>query len=157
VEGGISALETLKSLDLVGFAIFVPAIIQILLALEYGGNQYAWNSSVVIGLFCGGPATLVLFCFWEQRMGDNAMVPLNMIRKRIVWMSCATIFFLFANMLTLSYYMAIYFQAVTGVSPTTSGIHFLPTVLSQIVFSLTSGILGTFAHRSSTLHFINCP
>ncbi|KAL2137862.1 hypothetical protein VTI28DRAFT_7939 [Corynascus sepedonium] len=47
------ALHTLPSnLDLIGFAIFAPAAIQLLLALQYGGNTFAWISVQIIGLFC---------------------------------------------------------------------------------------------------------
>lgn len=49
-----------KKLDLIGFVIFAPAAIQLLLALQYDGNQYAWNNSIVVGLFCGAAATAVV-------------------------------------------------------------------------------------------------
>ncbi|KAG6986530.1 hypothetical protein G7Y79_00078g099840, partial [Physcia stellaris] len=42
-----------ERLDLLGFAIFAPAAIQFLLALQWGGTKYRWNSPTVIGLFCG--------------------------------------------------------------------------------------------------------
>lgn len=89
----------LRSLDLVGFGLFAPAIIQLLLALQWGGTKYAWSSSTVIGLFCGGAATVVVFLTWEYFKGDDAMIPLSMIRNRIFSASCMTVFFTFASML----------------------------------------------------------
>lgn len=38
----ISVLQTIwTKLDLIGFALFAPSIIQLLLVLDYGGNKYA--------------------------------------------------------------------------------------------------------------------
>lgn len=89
----------LRGLDLIGFALFAPAIIQLLLALEWGGTTYPWNSSTVIGLFCGGAATTLVFLTWEYFKGDDAMIPFSMVRRRIFWSSCLTVFFTFASML----------------------------------------------------------
>ena len=62
----LSVVRTLPTkLDLIGFAIFAPAAIQLLLAVEYGGDQFAWNSSTVIGLFCGAGATFIVFLAWD--------------------------------------------------------------------------------------------
>ncbi|KAL9065886.1 MAG: hypothetical protein Q9161_007939 [Pseudevernia consocians] len=50
----MSVVRSLHSdLDLVGFSIFAPALIMLLLALQWGGTTFAWNSSQIIGLFCG--------------------------------------------------------------------------------------------------------
>jgi xanthine/uracil permease len=58
-----------------------PAVIMFLLALEYGGNQYAWNSSVVIGLLVGATVTFAIFLVWEHRQSDGAMIPFAMMKK----------------------------------------------------------------------------
>ena len=131
-----------ESLDVVGFGIFAPAAIQFLLALEWGGTKYAWNSATVIGLFCGSVGTLAVFLVWENRRGDTAMIPLSMLKRRVVWSSCLTIFFIFGNMLTTTYYLAVYFQAVKGESPTISGVDTLPTILGSLVMAVVSGALG---------------
>ena len=82
------AIRALPSqLDLIGFALFAPSAIQLLLALQYGGNQYAWHSSQVVGLFCGAGATFIVFLLWDYKQGDKAKIPFSMIRKRIVWSS----------------------------------------------------------------------
>ena len=51
-------------------------------------------------------------------------------------------FFICANMMTTSYYMAVYFQAVRDKSPTMSGVYLLPSVLSQMALGIIAGILG---------------
>ena len=71
------------------------------------------------------------------------MIPLSMVGQKIVASSCVVILFFFGGMMTLSYYLPIYFQAVRGVTPTLSGVYMLPVILSQMVFAILSGYLGT--------------
>ncbi|KAI1377958.1 MFS general substrate transporter [Hypoxylon crocopeplum] len=78
--------HAIMDFDLPGFVLFAPAAIMLFLALQYGGNQFAWNSIEVIGLFCGAGVTFVVWLVWDWYQGDNAMVPFSMMRKRIVWM-----------------------------------------------------------------------
>lgn len=131
----------LTKFDLPGFAIFAPFAIMILLALEWGGNDYPWKSAEVIGLFCGGGVAMVVFLLWERRVGEDAMIPLSIIRKREVWSSCLSMLFLFASIMGASYYLPIYFQSIKGVSPFTSGVYMLPVILSQLAFAVVSGFL----------------
>jgi hypothetical protein len=140
---GRSALRTIQeNLDLTGFVLFAPAAIQFLLALQYGGNQYAWNSATVVGLFCGAGGTFLVFLAWEYHKGDAAMIPLSMVGKRAVWSSCLVMLFLMSMMFCASYYLPIYFQAVKGVSPMMSGVYLLPSILSQLLMAIISGALG---------------
>jgi hypothetical protein len=136
--------STLSELDLFGFCLFAPFTIMLLLALEWGGIKYPWNSSTIIGLFCGSGATLVVFLTWEHYVGDKAMIPFSMVRKKIVWSSCLVIACFFGSLLTITYYLPIYFQTIKGVSPSQSGVDVLPGIFGQIVMALTSGILGQF-------------
>jgi hypothetical protein len=129
-------------LDIPGFFLFAPTTIMLLLALQWGGTKYAWSSATIIGLFCGFAANAVVFCIWEKTRGDMAMIPWSMIKQRVVWSSCIVMLFFFGAQLIISYYLAIYFQAVKGVSPTTSGVNFLPSILSQMFMAITSGVLG---------------
>ena len=132
----------LKSLDMVGFLLFAPTAIMFLLALEWGGNAYKWGSATVIGLFCGAAGTFAVFLAWEYKMGDVAMIPFGMMKRQISIASCLTMFFLAANLNMLSYYMAIYFQAVRGATPSLAGVYILPSILSQMFLAVGSGILG---------------
>lgn len=77
-----------KKLDLVGFALFAPASIMVLLAVQWGGNQYEWNSSIVIGVLVGGVAAAGVWAVWNYFKQDAALIPFPMVRKRHVWTSC---------------------------------------------------------------------
>ena len=148
VEGRSRVIATLKKMDLVGFAIFAPAAIQCLLALEWGGSHYAWGDSRIIGLFCGSGGTLALFLAWEYRVGDEAMIPFSMMRRRIVWCGCLFILFFFGALMNAAYYLPIYFQAIRGVTPTLSGVYLLPMILGQMFTAVLSGALGNEINMS---------
>jgi len=140
----ISILQTiLTKLDLIGFVLFAPATIQLLLALEWGGNQFAWNSATTIGLFCGAGGTFLVFLGWEYFKGEEAMIPLSMFKHRGVWSSCAVAFFFFSMMQLVIYYLPIYFQTVKGASPLMSGVDLLPSIISQLLGTVFSGIAVT--------------
>lgn len=70
------------------------------------------------------------------------MIPLSIVKNTVVWSCCCVNFLFLASMLTLSYYLPIYFQGVRGVEPTLSGVYTLPGILSQLLFAIISGLAG---------------
>ncbi|CAI7676372.1 unnamed protein product [Penicillium discolor] len=136
----ITAIRGLPGqLDLIGFALFAPSAIQLLLALQYGGNQFTWHSTQVIGLFCGAGATFIAFLLWGYRQGDKAMIPFAMIRKTIVWSSCLSYGLLMAQVFCVLWYLPQYFQGVKNDSPLMSGVHLLPSILAHLFGAVLSG------------------
>ncbi|KAE8420989.1 major facilitator superfamily domain-containing protein [Aspergillus pseudocaelatus] len=126
-------------LDLIGFALFAPSAIQLLLALQYGGNRFTWHSSQVIGLFCGAGATFLAFLIWDYRQGDKGMIPFSMIRKRIIWSSSLSYGLLMAQVFCVLWYLPQYFQGVKHDSPLVSGVHLLPSILAHLCGAVISG------------------
>lgn len=140
--GELSVFQTITiQLDLVGFALFGPAAIQFFLALDYGGNQYSWNSVTVIGLFCGAGGTFIVFLVWEYFKGDEAMIPFSMVRRRAVWSACLVQLFFGMNNLA-AYYLPVYFQAVKGATSMLSSVYMLPSIISQLFGAVVSGAAG---------------
>ncbi|KAF2690511.1 efflux pump protein [Lentithecium fluviatile CBS 122367] len=130
----------IPQLDLPGFTLFAPACIMFLLALQFGGDEsHAWDSATVIGLLCGAVITFIIFCFWEARIGEKAMIPGALLKNKIVLASSGQTICLTVTLLVGSTFMPIYFQAVKGASPTMSGVDLLPSILSQLLFALISG------------------
>ncbi|PYH41055.1 MDR family MFS transporter [Aspergillus saccharolyticus JOP 1030-1] len=130
-----------RQLDLVGFLLFAPAAIQLLLALQYGGNEFPWGSATIIGLFCGAGCTFAIFLIWEASKGAEAMIPFNILSNRVVYCSCLNFGFLMSLIICKDYYVPIYFQAVKGASPFFSGLYRLPTMVPQLLAALLVGML----------------
>lgn len=131
-----------RLLDLIGFALLAPAIVQLLLALQFGGNQFAWSSSQVIGLFCGSGATFIVWVFWNIHKGDKALLPFFIIKRREVWTSGVNYAFMMSTVFGSTYFLPVYFQAVKGVNAVMSGVYLLPIVLPQLLSAVVGGTLG---------------
>ncbi|KAH8664341.1 major facilitator superfamily transporter [Xylariales sp. PMI_506] len=136
-----SLRKTISELDLPGFALFAPAAIMFLLALQFGGNDYPWRSPTIIGLFCGAGVTGILFGLWESHMGDRAMIPGNIVMNRIVLTSTLQSMFLMSTIYVGGQYLPIYFQGVKGQSPIMSGVDLLPSILSQLLVVVVTGAM----------------
>jgi hypothetical protein len=136
--------NTLRQLDLVGFAAFAPAIIMLLLALSWGGSTYQWKSAKIIGLLCGAAVLFYVFLGWEYHKGDGAMIPLKLLWKRTISASLINGMLGGGALMQMNYFVPLWFQVVKNDSPTMSGVAMLPTVGSQMVFVIICGFLGEF-------------
>lgn len=79
-------------------------------------------------------------------MGDQAMLPGKLLAQRVVWTSCVYASCIITCMMTASVWMPTYFQAVKGNGPTDSGVHILPSILSQLLVVIASGAAGMSMH-----------
>lgn len=130
-------------LDLVGFALCSGSVVSLLLALEFGGDKFAWKSSVVIGLFCSSGIMAIVFLAWNHRLGENALLPETMVKIRIVWVSSVCLA-LFLGILSIhNYFLPVFFQGVQGVQPLDSGLRLLPGVIAQLLLAIAAaGVVG---------------
>ena len=135
--------------DPFGTAVFMPAIICLLLALQWGGTTYAWDSWRIILLFVMFGVLIAVFLFDQHRQQDRATVPPRILFKRSVWASCLYSFSLGSAFMGAVFYLPIWFQAVKGASAVHSGIMNLPMLISVVIFSVIAGgvvtVVGYYA------------
>lgn len=129
----------LKELDFLGAFFLIPAVVCLLLALQWGGTQYAWNSATIIGLFCGFGGLIIIFIAVQIKLGERATIPLRIFTTRSVFFSAMFSFCVGSSFLLVVFYLPLYFQGVKGTSATGSGVHTLPYLLSVVVFSMCGG------------------
>nr|CAL81505.1 MFS transporter [Penicillium digitatum] len=135
--------EQIKELDLIGSLFFLPAIISLLLAMQWGGTKYAWGSGRIIGLFVVFGVLGLIFIGVEIWAGDRATVPPRLIKNRNIWGSAWYALAIGAAFFVLTFYLPIWFQSIKGATALKSGIMNLPTILSVVVISILSGGLVT--------------
>lgn len=134
-------LQRILKLDLIGASIIIPAVICLLLALQWGGSTYPWSNSRIIGLFVGAGLLLILFGYSQIRLGEKGTLPPRLFRNRNVVFAMAFAFFFGAAFFAIIYYLAIYFQSVKGSSATKAGIQLLPLLIATVLASVLTGVL----------------
>ena len=142
-----SLKEKILQMDLPGTFTIMGAVICYILALQWGGQSKAWNSgSVIACLVCFG-VIVVLFGVVEYYQGERAIIVGRLLKDRTVSVGMGFIFFLAGGFFLLLYYIPIYFQVVSGVSASQSGIRNLPLILGTTIATILSGgLITAFGH-----------
>lgn len=125
-------------IDYLGAALLLVAFVPFLLALTWGGNQYAWTSVPLLSMFLASLLALVLFVFVESRVDDPVM-PLNLFRNRVFVITNLSSFVVNMAFLGVVMFMPLFMQVAMGVSATNSGFTMFPLMTGMMVGSLLSG------------------
>lgn len=136
------AITALHKLDGIGFVIFAGLTSMLLFATTWGGGSYEWSSPTIIGLLCGAAGLTVVFGVWIRHAGDDALIPPSSLRRRPVAIGSVVMFLQGGVTQMIPYFLPFWFQAIRGDSPTTSAVHMLPSLISNIVALITFGALG---------------
>ncbi|MEV8456068.1 MDR family MFS transporter [Streptomyces sp. NPDC052095] len=125
-------------IDYLGIAMVTVGASALILATSWGGNEYAWGSPVILGLFAGGLVALVLFCLVEFRAAEP-MLPMRLFRNPVFTVCSVLSFVVGFAMLGAMIFLPTYLQYVDGDSATLSGVRTLPMVIGLLVASVFSG------------------
>ncbi|GAA3486704.1 MDR family MFS transporter [Streptomyces cremeus] len=125
-------------IDYLGIALVAIGSSALVLATSWGGNEYAWGSAVVIGLFVGGVVALALFCVVETRAAEP-MLPMKLFANPVFTVCSVLSFIVGFAMLGAMTFLPTYLQYVDGDSATISGVRTLPMVLGLLIASVFSG------------------
>ncbi|MFG3505017.1 MDR family MFS transporter [Streptomyces sp. NPDC047821] len=142
----IAAARTLPSvrsasrpvIDYPGIALVTVGASALILATSWGGNEYAWGSPVILGLFAGGLVALALFCVAETRAAEP-MLPMRLFGNPVFGVCSALSFIVGFAMLGAMIFLPSYLQYVDGDSATLSGVRTLPLVVGLLIASVYSG------------------
>lgn len=127
------------SLDPLGLATFMPSIICLLLALQWGGTTYPWSNWRIILLLCLFPILLGAFLAVQFLQPKTATLPLRILAHRSIASAFLFTFSSQAAMLIITYYTPIFFQAIKDFSALDSGLALLPFLLSLVIGSIVAG------------------
>ena len=96
--------QQIRKFDLEGNLLFLPAVVCLLLALQWGGSKYPWNSGRIIALLVISGLLAIGFVviqWWKQ---EEATVPPRVFLNRNVW-GCAW----FGAMLGAAFFVLVYY------------------------------------------------
>ncbi|PKX93331.1 putative MFS drug transporter [Aspergillus novofumigatus IBT 16806] len=137
----------LAAVDFVGAALALGGTAVLLLGLNWGGGEYAWDSAHVIATLGVGAAVCVAFVLWQWKGAAFPLVPMHIFRSRIVNGACLTMFVNGWNFLVQVYYIPTFYQLVFGYSTVKAGAMLLPITLLQTASSTASGLVVHWVGR----------
>ena len=135
--------EKIVQFDPIGTAVFIPAIVCLLLALQWGGSTYNWGNARIIVLFILFAILIACFMAIQVWKGEYATVPIRIIKQRTMAAASFFAICLGASFFLLIYFVPIWFQAIKDASATKSGIMNLPMVMGVVVMSIGAGAAVT--------------
>jgi EmrB/QacA subfamily drug resistance transporter len=127
-----------KPIDYFGALLIAGALIPFLLALVWGGSTYAWNSPIIIWLFC---AAAIFFYFFlrEERLAPDPVLPFHFFSNRSFSWSVVAVFLSAMTMFGTIIYLPLYAQTVLGKSATSAGLILMPMMLGIVTSSTLAG------------------
>lgn len=133
--------ERLNQLDPFGTLAFLPGIVCLILALQWGGTKYDWNNGRIIALFVLFGVLMIAFIFVQRWKQETASVPPRIVKMRSIgagfWFSLC----LGGSMMLFVYYLPVWFQAIKGATAVKSGIMNIPLVLALVLGSILAGVM----------------
>ncbi|HLI67002.1 MAG TPA: MDR family MFS transporter [Caulobacteraceae bacterium] len=132
------------AIDWLGAGLIVAAFAPFLLALSWGGHDYAWTSPLILGLLAAAAVALAALV-WAEARAAEPMVPLALFRNRVFATANPATFIFNAAFLGVVAFLPLYLQAGLGVAATASGVALLPLMFG-LVFA--SGLAGYLVSRT---------
>ncbi|KAL4811310.1 major facilitator superfamily domain-containing protein [Aspergillus unguis] len=133
--------EIFLHLDLPGWLMLFTSVICFLLAMEWGGLGKAWSDGAVIATLTLWVALSVAFVVVEWFQGEYAIMPLRMLKPRIVWSHLLYAWIANLGNFQILFYLPIYFQSVHGTSAIMSGVYSLPFMAFYTLGAILSGMI----------------
>ncbi|KAK1060809.1 hypothetical protein LTR74_011618 [Friedmanniomyces endolithicus] len=149
-QGGLTILQQIGKLDLLGELCLLPSIVCLLLALQWGGSTYRWSDPVIIALFVVFALLALAFILVQILMPKTATIPASVLKSRSMLAGMWLTFCIASAMLTFTYFLPTWFQAIKGTSAVQSGIDTIPMVLALVVGNISAGqITGRIGYYTS--------
>ncbi|MDP2012982.1 MAG: DHA2 family efflux MFS transporter permease subunit, partial [Actinomycetota bacterium] len=123
-----------------GAAALTAGLVPLLLALNWGGSVYAWNSPTVLGLL--GFAALALFAFVVRELrASEPILDVTLFRDRSFTASMTVLFLSGVGMFGSIMFLPTFMQIVQGRSASGSGSLLMPMLIAMIGSSILTGQL----------------
>ena len=103
-----SLAVVVKKLDPIGNFIFVPALICLFLALQWGGVTYSWSDGRIIAPFVIFGVVFIVFIILQVLFKDNATVPTRIASQRTIIFASLYSFCTGGSFFVMTYFIPIW-------------------------------------------------
>lgn len=129
----VSAFTHIKRLDPLGMFFFIPGVVSLFIAFQWGGSIYMWNEWRIILLFGVFAVCTIAFIAVEILKPETASVPPHVISQRSVAFGTTYTFFLAGSLIMLVFYVPVWCKSSLAPSNASN-----PTVLTGPIQSKPS-------------------
>lgn len=141
---GVSILHRLKTIDWPGAILVTAGLALFTVALSFGGNQYAWNSGVVIGFFVASGVLIILFGISQLlripgQTLQRRIFPLQYFRNKDMLLLAIATGAGTCGMFAAIYYIPLFFQFTRGDSAIKAAVRLLPLIVMAVFTTVASG------------------
>lgn len=140
----LSNKQKLLKIDYVGIFLACAGLVLILVPLNGGGTTFAWNSTIVIVMFCVGGACLVVFVIYELKVPELPMIPLSAMKSVTLSILLGSNFLFGAGYYGFFFIVPYYFQIVKSYSAMQTAVLYIPMLLTQSFMSTLAGTTMSF-------------
>lgn len=126
--------------DWAGLTTMVIGVVSLLLAMTFGGKDYAWTSWQILGLFALSIVSLTIFLMVEKR-AKEPILPLYLFKNRTFAVINGVGFLMAVGMFGSIMFIPLFLQGVIGVSASSSGTAMTPMMITMIIGSVLGGRL----------------
>jgi EmrB/QacA subfamily drug resistance transporter len=127
-------------LDFLGALLLAAASTCLVLLASWGGTEYAWDSTVILGLAAGAVAATVLFLIAEH-FAPEPLIPLRLFRDSVFNVTALVGLVVGVALFGAASYLPTFLQMVDGATATESGLLMLPMMGGIVGASIISGQL----------------
>jgi EmrB/QacA subfamily drug resistance transporter len=130
--------ETRPTIDYLGAATLLLAVVPLLVALSWGGREHPWGSPTIVGMLALAAAMTAAF-LWVEGRAAEPIIPLGLFRSSIVSIAALVAGLTAVAMFGTTLFIPLFMQAVIGQSATGSGAVLTPLMLAMVGSSTASG------------------
>ncbi len=127
-------------IDYAGATLLTAATVALLLALTWGGVQYAWSSPLITGLAASAIVLVALLVHTERRSPEPVLAP-HILKNPVFLIATGVMFLTFMGLFGASVFLPLFFQLVLGFTPARAGLMLAPMTGGVVVASFLGGRL----------------
>ncbi|MDF2959240.1 MAG: yusP [Paenibacillus sp.] len=124
--------------DFGGMVTMILGVVPLLLALTFGGKEYAWASWQILGMIGVSLVSLLLFVNIESKVSEP-ILPMRLFKNRIFTAINGIGFLMSIGMFGAIMFVPLFMQGIVGISASASGTVMTPMMITMIAASVIGG------------------
>ena len=146
---GVPYGKRAQELDYAGIVLLMACLVTFIMAINWGGVTYLWNSGQVIGLFAAAGVLFILLGIQQVwtifTTSSRRLLPVQFFRSRTVLLLFATTGASASAAFITIYFVPLFFQFARGDGALDAGVRLLPLIIVMVVtISINGAMMAKF-------------